>query len=230
MKDHRRTTKLIIRGSVVTVTMVIIPAASASGGGIVFDPTNFFQNYATAISAAKQVHQQYTQIENQFKMLENQAINLKGNFTNITDLKIAYSNLMNLDRYVSRIVSDFAQAQAAWDRTYPEFSKKNRGKSASEYAIQAKNVWDKSQEQILNSAKVNALATQNNKLTSRQVEALLDASQTSEGALQVAQLGNKLAGASIAQLQTLTEVAAQGFEVTPCTGVWIETMLVFHVS
>lgn len=208
-KDRIRKATVTFGAVTIAIATVVTPANAVSGiGDIVYDPSNYAQNLETAIQAAKQVTNQYTQIQNQFLSLANEAKNLLPDQTNTTGLQTAFKNLMSMQNYINGLVDDYTMSQAAWDRTYPGFKDYNGGVSASEYAKRARTTWQTSNDMTKNSATVNAMARKNGQITAGEVDKLMKASQNSQGALQAAQVGNSLAAAQAQQLQQLIDVAS----------------------
>jgi P-type conjugative transfer protein TrbJ len=211
-RDRARQTTLVFSGALVTLITVVTPASAVSGvGDIVYDPENYVQNVESAVQAAKQVTNQYQQIQNQFQQLANEARHLQSDVTNIQGLKTAYRNLINVQRYMNNLVSDYTKAQAAWDRTYPDFARMNRV-SASTYGAQAYNAWNASKASAQNAKVATAAARQNSQLTQAQVDLIIARSDNAQGALQAAQLGNKMAYAQSQQLQQLVCVVTESTE------------------
>jgi len=213
-KDRSKVLKLTYGVSTLMLVTTITPAYAISGiGDIVYDPSNYVQNLESAVQAVKQVENQLKQIELQFKSLENEAKNLAPGQSNINGLRTAYNNLIKVDNYMNGLINDYTQAQAAWDRTYPDFKKVNPANmSAMDYAKQSREIWNKSNEMIMQSSARNSLARSNSKLSLETVNEILDNSRKAEGALQAAQFGNELVAAQIVQLNDLIGVVSASAE------------------
>lgn len=209
MKDRTRKTMVTMATTTVLLITTITPASAISGiGDIVYDPANYAENLRSALQGVQQVTNQIKQIENQFRELENQAKNLISDGTNIAGLKVAYQNLLNINNYINNLIKDYTRAQAAWDRTYPNFSNFNK-LSALEYAQKVSTAWQKTNQALLSSATTNAIVQKNQGLNRATVNSLLAGSDNASGALAAAQIGHKFAAAQINHLEELKVVVAQ---------------------
>ena len=195
--------------AVILVTVTIPVHAILGVGDIVYDPANYVQNLQIAIEAVQQVENQYIQIQNQFAQLANDARNLTADHTGIAGLRTAYQNLLNLNNYIYGLITDYTQAQAVWDRTFPKFAAYNGQVSASTYADHVNQAWQNTNTALLNSVTSNTVVISNHGITKTMVDNLLASSDSASGALQAAQIGHKLAAIQVEQLAEISQIMSQ---------------------
>ena len=210
MKTRKGRILLACTVVVVMLAAVVNPVHAILGvGDIVYDPANYVQNLQIAIEAVQQVENQYIQIQNQFAQLANDARNLTADHTGIAGLRTAYQNLLNLNNYIYGLITDYTNAQAIWDRTYPKFAAYNGQMSASAYADHVNQSWQNTNSALLSSVTSNAVVVSNHGITKTTVDNLLASSDTASGALQAAQIGHKLAAIQVEQLAEISQIMCQ---------------------
>lgn len=198
--------------SIMFVTVATPVHAILGMGDIVYDPANYVQNLQIAIEAVQQVQNQYIQIQNQFAQLANEAKNLTGDHTSINGLRTAYQNLLNLNNYIYGLITDYTQAQAVWDRTFPKFAAYNGQMSATDYATHVNQAWQNTNTALLSSVTSNDIVVSNHGITKTTVDDLLASSDSAAGALQAAQIGHKLAAVQVEQLAEISQIMSQSAE------------------
>jgi P-type conjugative transfer protein TrbJ len=209
MKSRERKVSLILSGTVVTLVTVITPVAAVSGvGDIVYDPSNYAANIQAAVNSVTQLENQYRQIENDFIHLANEAKNLAPDMTTINGLRVSFQNLMAVNNHVRGLVNNYAQAQAAWDRTFPGYAKYN-GKSALDSALEMQAALDEGNNSLSDSIMINNQAISDLATDQAQYEIILSSIDSADGELKAAQLGAKMAAMQEKQLLTLTNIAAK---------------------
>lgn len=180
---------------------VVVPAPKVEAQ-IVYDPTNYSANIQTSL---KQVES----VVNEIKMLENQTKNLAalGQVAELSQLKSSLSKLMALKSQVTGLLGSYSSYQTEWDKVFKDFSTVN-GMSGTEYAdnvktqITALNTagWEAAQIQLQIKDTIDTDAAA--------LQALLDASSSTQGALQAAQAGNQIGGVVAQQLMKLQAAMA----------------------
>lgn len=175
---------------------MIVPAPKAEAI-VVYDPTNYSANIQTSL---KQVES----VVNELKMLENQAKNLAnlGQVAELGQLKSTLSKLMALKGQVGGLLDSFENFQVKWDGTFKDFASIN-GMSAKDYAAYAKSQIETLNKTALAAAKVQTQVKEDINTDAEALQALLDASANTSGALQAAQAGNQIGGVIAQQLLKL---------------------------
>ena len=210
MKTRKGRVLLAFTAVLIMLMVVVNPVHAILGvGDIVFDPANYVQNLQIAIESVQEVANEYIQIENEFAQLADDARNLTADHTGIAGLHTTYQNLLNLNNYLNVLITDYAQAQAVWDRTFPKFAAYNGQISASAYADHVNQTWQNTNTALLNSVTSNALVVSNHGITKTTVDNLLSSSDTASGALQAAQIGHKLAAVQVEQLAEISQIMSQ---------------------
>ena len=203
--------KPAFRSAVAGIALVVLLSAPASAqfgfGGVVFDPTNYSQNVLTAARELQQVNNQIQSLANQATSLVNQARNLAS---------LPYSSLMALDQSIAATQQLLTQAQniaysvstidQAFTQTYP--TNYGAGTTALQLQSDALTRWQNARAGFQDAMHVQAGAVANLDSTRVQIDALVDASQSSTGALQAAQSGNQLIALQTKQMADLTAVLA----------------------
>jgi len=197
--------------SAVSALAIAIACATSptSAQLIVFDPNNYAQNVLTAARELQQINNQITSLHNQAQMLINQAKNLAS---------LPYSSLQQLERSVQRTQQLLAQAQRiaydinqidrAFSTTYAPAS---TNESDQALIASAQTRWQNSVAGLQDALRVQATVVGNLDTHRKEMSALVSASQSASGALQIGQAGNQLLGLQAQQLADLTAaVTAQG--------------------
>lgn len=175
----------------------------------VFDPSNYAQNVLTAARTLQSVNNQITALQNQAQSLINQARNLAG---------LPLSTLGALQEQIGRTRALLSQAQrlaysvdAIEEAFKKEFAGANLSASDATLIDDAHERWVTSVGAFQDALKVQAGVVGNLDGARDQMSRLVEASQSSQGALQAAQAGNQLLALQSQQLSDLTALlAAQG--------------------
>lgn len=193
--------------STVTVLIAAATPANALFGGIVFDPTNYAQNLLTA-------QRELQQINNEILGLHNQAVSLINEARNLTSLP--YSALTALDTSISQtetllgtahaIAYNVAAIDTAFNTSYPQTYPATT--PSAQFVIDAQTRWQNARAAFQDAMHVQAGIVANLTSTKSQIDALVGASQSADGALEAAQSGNQLVALQTNQLADLTAVMA----------------------
>ena len=169
---------------------------------IVYDPTNYAANIQTSLK-------QIESVVNELKMLENQAKNLAslGQVAELSQLKSSLSQLMALKSQVDGLLGGFENYQTEWDSVFKDFATVN-GMSGTQYAAHAKAQLDALSKAAYNATRQQLQVKDTVNSDAEALQALLDASSTTTGALQAAQAGNQIAGVVAQQLLKLQTTMA----------------------
>lgn len=209
---HMRFRKLVTAGNAVALALASVMAPTpvrAQFGGIVYDPTNYAQNVLTAARSLTQINNQIQQIQNQATSLINEARNLTSlPLSTLQTLQAQVDQTRQLLSEAQRIAYDVADVRRAFAGRYSASALKA---GSAQMLANANARWQDSIGALEDALKVQAGIVGNLGATKTSVTALVGASQTATGALQVAQAGNQLLALQSQQLADLTAaLAAQG--------------------
>jgi len=175
----------------------------------VFDPSNYAQNVLTAARTLQSINNQITALQNQAQGLINQARNLAS---------LPMSTLGALQGQIQRTRTLLSQAQrlaysveAIEDAFKGQFGAVSLSATDAALVDGAHERWTTSVAAFQDALKVQAGVVGNLDGARDQMSQLVEASQSSAGALQAAQAGNQLLALQSQQLSDLTALlAAQG--------------------
>jgi len=183
-------------------------------GDIVFDPSVFIQTvlgyvqqYASAVNTA-------TQIENQVKSLYNEAQNLANMdqgaaMQTISGIRQSLTQLFQMQSRIRGMTMDYASVESAWDNLYKNFGAYN-GMSGKDYAAQAQKILAQTDNATYDAMRAQGLVSQLGN-DERNLESLLNASNSAAGALAAAQAGNQIAAVNTQQLMRLQQIVAASY-------------------
>ena len=179
------------------LVMVLLPFGKSEAATIVYDPTNYAANIQTSLK-------QIESVANEIKMLENEAKNLMklGQIPELTQFKSSISKLMELKKEVTGLMGSYESFQSEWDSMFKDFASIN-GMSGSDYAAQVKKELEALNKVARDAAKIQSHIKEEIDSDSKALDALLEASSSTTGALQAAQAGNQIAGVVAQQLLKL---------------------------
>ena len=180
----------------------------------VFDPSNYAQNILQAAHALSQVNNQIQQLQHEAQMLQNMATNLKP-------LKVSALIKINADlTAINQLMVDakgiafsLSQTEAALKAQFPgsysgSVSASALNSSALNSAALAR--WDSTMQAYQNTLRIQSQVDQALQGDAGTLSSLLDASEKSEGSLQVQQASNQLLALTAKQeMQIETLMAAQ---------------------
>ena len=181
---------------------------------IVFDPTNYAQqllNYIqqvnTAINTAKMIENQIKSISYQFQNLQN--MSQVAASRNLYGLQDKLSQIVNMQNRIRGMQMQYQDFQTAWDRQYKDFGAFN-GMSGKDYAQQSQGVLEQTNKATYDAMVAQGLVSQLGD-DSANLQSLLAASNTSEGALSAAQAGNAIAALNTQQLIRLQQIVSASY-------------------
>ena len=205
-----------LRGAAVAAALAVAGAASIASapaqaqiGGIVYDPSNYAQNVLTAARTLEQINNQIRMLQNQAASLVNEAKNLQAlPLTVLQPLQDQIRQTQLLLRQAQRIAYDVREIETAFARQY---SSVPMGASQQQLVDGAEERWKNSVAAFEDALKVQAGTVANIDGSREAVNSLVNASQSSAGALQAAQAGNQILALQSRQLSDLTaSLAAMG--------------------
>ena len=176
---------------------------------VVYDPTNYASNVLQAARALQQINNQIQQIQNQASSLLNEAKNLASlPLSTLSTLQDQVQQTRTLLGNAQRIAYDVQDIQDAFASRYSGAGLRG---DAAQMVANADARWEDSVGALQDAMRVQAGVVGNLEGVQTSVEALVDASQSATGALQVAQAGNQMLAVQSQQLADLTAaLAAQG--------------------
>jgi P-type conjugative transfer protein TrbJ len=199
--------KTLIAGiALVAVVTLSAPAdAQLFGGVTVFDPSNYLQNTLTAARELQQITNELTMLQNQATSLINQAHNLQNlNFSSLSAINQSLSQTTSLLGQAQRVSYDVNAINTAFSTTYPTAYPGST--SSHQLLSDAQTRWQNALAAYQDAMRVQAGVVQNLQSTQTEIGVLVNASQSSVGALQAAQSGNQLLALLTKQVADLTAV------------------------
>ena len=180
----------------------------------VIDITNYTQNVMTYIDQLKNTINTFTMLQNQAAQLAVEMQNLKkldGNLSkaSLNNIKQNISNVNAAMQGFRGIVMNYQMAQAAWDSTYPDFGRYN-GMNAMNYAAQTQIMAQQTSFALQNAMIAQGLIADFSN-DSANLNTLLAASQSADGALTAIQVTNLLLGILVQQSMRTQEIMATSF-------------------
>lgn len=174
---------------------------------VVFDPSNFGQNIATAARTLQSNLNEARQIANQIQSLTNQARNLAQlPISHRVQLIGAIGRLESVIASARGIAFDYRTLQTTFDRFYPDASV-YASESGAAIAVRSAEWSDQTRRAVNDALLAQGLVTDIE--TDRvSLGALMTASSSAEGALQAAQAANEIAGLTVTQLMRLEHIVA----------------------
>jgi P-type conjugative transfer protein TrbJ len=188
---------------------VTLPSQPARAQWTVFDPSNYSQNILTAARTLQQINNQIQMLQNQAQSLINQARNLAT---------IDFPELQALQHTIQQIDGLMGQAQgiqfrvANLDQQFRSMfpTTFNQALTNNQHVIDARGRLDTSMAAYKQTMTVQAQVVENIAADQAALNNIVERSQSSQGALQVAQATNQLlALVAKQQFQIQTLMAAQ---------------------
>lgn len=192
---------LIYLAICLTINSIAIPAHAFFGGGGLKGPIAVYSKN-TSVDAATIANQ-----INTLKQLEATLKNLRPmdsstSIANINAIRQNIANLLAVQQQVDGIINSYTQFQQKWDETYGP----NSGISGASNTEHVKQLTQVTENQTANAMQNAALARSQIPGTANNLNNLLAASQSAEGALAAAQIGNQIAGIQAQQLMQLIQM------------------------
>lgn len=210
MNMFRRT--LAIRSLVAAALcgVVALPIAPASAQMAVFDGTNYAQNLLQAARALNQVNNQIKSLQNEATMLQNMATNLKTlSFPQLTQLTAAMTRIDQLMSQAQGIRFKVAGLDAQVKGVFP--GALGQALTSNQRVAQARAELDAATAAYRQSMTVQAEVAENVQADAGTLSELAASSQSSVGALQVAQAANQLMALSVKQQLQLQNLMASEY-------------------
>jgi type IV secretion system protein TrbJ len=182
--------KKIAALSLTLLIVALAPARDASAFPVI-DVANLIQNTLAAIQQLEEIDHQISQIRNQARSLDNEARNLRGlNFNVLGDLREATGQVNRLMRQAQGIAFETQGALREFERRYPkQYAEVVTGNQLAADTLQR---WQHSFDALATTIRVQSQAVQNFSSDEASLAALIDRSQSAEGALQASQVTNQL--------------------------------------
>jgi P-type conjugative transfer protein TrbJ len=196
--------------------LLLLPLRPAAAFYTVFDPTALIQEILGYIDQISQTVNTARQIENQLSSLANEAKNLanmdsRTAWQTLSGIRSNLTQVMQMQANIRGLTMEYQKVEAAWDTLYRDFGSFN-GMSGTDYAAQAQKVLDQTNRATYDAMRAQGLVSQLGN-DARNLESLLNASNTSSGALSAAQAGNAIAAVNTQQLMRLQQIVATSYRV-----------------
>lgn len=179
-------------------------------------PLASIPSYAVGIpvvdtNAIIQWAKQIDQMKQQIKMMKANLQRLSSvvSNANLRNIKANLQGLMALQQKYRGIVYNYKNFERNWDSVYKSFKEFN-GMNASQYANQAKKILTQTDNAIYDAMSSQGLIA-NMGNDAANLQSLLAASNSSEGALAATQAGNQIAGLQIMQLMRMQQIMATSY-------------------
>ena len=203
MRRTLKTLRHILMAAVVMPLAFSTPAHAIFGiGDIVIDPTNLVQNVLTATRTLQQVQLQIQTLRNQAEHLVSQGFDVSGELgrtlNEITRLtNEARALTYRIDQIERAFESHFPDAYADW--------------SLTEQAQIADAQQDAAREAYRDSVMMQAQIVETVHADARNLDSLINASQSSSGELSAMQAGNQITALSAKQIMQMQEMMASQY-------------------
>ena len=196
--------------------LLIFPLKHAAAFHMVFDPTALIQEILGYIDQISQTVNTARQIENQLSSLANEAKNLanmdsRTAWQTLSGIRSNLTQVMQMQANIRGLTMEYQKVEAAWDTLYRDFGSFN-GMSGKDYAAQAQKVLDQTNRATYDAMRAQGLVSQLGN-DARNLESLLNASNTSAGSLAAVQAGNAIAAVNTQQLIRLQQIVATSYRV-----------------
>ncbi len=204
-----RTRTVLLLTAVLAVAAMSPVRAQFFGGDIVFDPSNYAQNLATATRALQQIDNQLRSLQNEAQMLRNMELNLSSlDVSELNGMQGGLSQVSSLIEQARGIAFNVDATEAAFAASYP--TSYPAGTSDARLDADAQTRWQQAMDAFGQTLGVQAQIAENVRSDAGTLTSLVNASQGASGNLAVAQAGNQLLALSIKQqLQIQSLMAAQ---------------------
>lgn len=126
---------------------------------------------------------------------------------NMGQIQQTLAQLQTLQQEVTGMTMDYQNFQQQWDAIYQDFGAYN-GMSGTDYANQAQQINKATQQQIYDAMRAQGLIS-GIPGDAANLQQLMNASQSSQGALAAAQAGNQISGIMAQQIMRLQQMMSQ---------------------
>jgi len=139
-----RRSRIITLAAIAILGLAHTPAAHAQFGGIVYDPSNYAQNFRTAIHNYNQLIRQAQQLRNEANMLINQAKHLqKLDINTVNELNRILGEIAYLNAQAENVAYQVNRTKQIVKEQYPETYESF---SDDELVVRAEHQWKISQQ------------------------------------------------------------------------------------
>lgn len=205
IKAKIHSTLLLLTFCMLSLSTTSISHAGLFGGGLSgpmpvynIDKTVDAATLATQINTAQQLAADLANLKN---------MDSATAAANMQQIQSSLQQLITLQNQMSGMIMDYENFQYAWDEQYGDFSDYNNMTSA-DYAENARRLRE-SMDQSLHNAMLSQGFVAQNANSAAALQQLLRASQTAEGALAAAQVGNQIAALQAQQMIQFQQMVAQ---------------------
>jgi len=184
--------KLILALSLTLALILPVQQAHAIFGfSIVFDPRNFAQNLLTASRSMMMIRNQITSLQNEVRMLDNMRKNLRPlGLNSIPDLQRTLAQMNLIIQNAEGMAIEISTIESRYQALYPE--EYSAALTHDQYVGEAHERWQYSRAAFADSLKTQAGIIASLREDEDLWQELVQASQTSEGAMQVDQVTNQM--------------------------------------
>lgn len=196
--------------SALGVTVLALPAKAQWA---VYDASNYAQNVLEAARALQQVNNQIEQLQNESTMLQNMGKNLAS--LNSSQLGVMMSSLTQISSLMNQargIALNVNATGTAFAQTYPQVYPGTT--SIGTLQFDAHRRWQDAMSAFERTLQVQAQVAQNVEADAPTLSALVNASQSAAGNLQVNQATNQLLALSIKQQLQIQDLMAAQYRAT----------------
>lgn len=166
---------------------------------VVFDPSNYAQNWISAINSVKQVQNQIRQLRNEAQMLQYEAKHLQRlDFNSLSRLARLLDATEHLISEANGVAFTVSGIERDFDSMYPAVY--GKATSRKRLLTDSDRQWKNSYEALRTTLRLQALVHENFSEDQSVMEDLIARSQSAVGALQTAQTTNQLLALHTRQL------------------------------
>ena len=206
--NGRKIPTLLLAG-VIALIPIATPAQAFFGGGIsgplpVYN-VNSTVDAATLATQINTLQQLQAALQNLASMDEATAA------ANLQQIQLAMQQLNEIQNSLRGTTYDFQNFQQQWDSQYQDFGS-YAGQNAAQYGEQARQLMLQTDAAVYNAARAQGLVNAQLPGEYQNLQYLLNASQSAQGALSAAQAGNQIAALQIQQMMRLQQIVAASNE------------------
>lgn len=183
--------KILVAGLVAMCLTTSFPMTKTEAVGMItYDPSTEYQ-------VIQQVANSYKQIEMQLQNLSGMDASTAA--ANSGQIQQNLAQMAALQQQMQGFVSDYSKFQQQWDSAYGS-------NSGNDYANQVQNLMQTTENSINNAMRNQAYVRSQIPGNATNLNNLLNASQSAQGALAAAQAGNQIAGIQAQQMMMLSQM------------------------
>lgn len=195
------TRKMMALGMLATVWLM---SSTAAAQMVVSDPTNLVQNTLSVASEAEGVLKQIKQIKNQIDQIKMMKRNLEQlSPQTLGELQASFRELSDLYRQAKHIGMKWDQIDQQFDSLYEDYDPEEEGREG--YQRKRKR-WEEQTEDAIRAAMIAHGVMEDFGGKEADLDALVEASDSAEGALAAIQAGNRISAVMARQMMELTKI------------------------